>query len=67
MPNSTMTNGAVTRQVQKVEGNTLQLKYKEGEKTIVVPNGVVIVNLVPGDKADEDRSPRFHSALGEAG
>ena len=32
-PNSTMTNGAVTQQVQKVEGNTLQVKYKEGEKT----------------------------------
>ena len=52
MPNSTMTNGAVTQQVQKVEGNTLQVKYKEGEKTIVVPTDAVIVNLVPGDKAD---------------
>jgi hypothetical protein len=31
MPNSTMTNAAVTHQVQKVEGNTLTLKYKEGE------------------------------------
>jgi outer membrane lipoprotein SlyB len=51
-PNSTMTNGAVTQQVQKVEGNTLQVKYKEGEKTIVVPTDAVIVNLVPGDKAD---------------
>jgi hypothetical protein len=37
MPNSTMTNGAVAQQVQKVEGNTLQVKYKDGEKTIVVP------------------------------
>ena len=46
------TNGAVTQQVQKVEGNTLQVKYKEGEKTIVVPTDAVIVNLVPGDKAD---------------
>lgn len=52
MPNSTMTNGAVTQQVEKVEGNTLQVKYKDGEKTIVVPADAAIVNLVPGDKAD---------------
>jgi hypothetical protein len=37
MPNSTMTNAAVTQQVKKVEGNTLSLKYKDGEKTIIVP------------------------------
>ena len=40
MPDSTMTNGAVAQQVQKVEGNTLQVKYKDGEKTIVVPSEV---------------------------
>jgi hypothetical protein len=43
--NSTMTNGAVTQQVQKVEGNTLQVKYKDGEKTIVVPSNAEVVNL----------------------
>jgi hypothetical protein len=47
MQNSTMTNGAVAQQVQKVEGNTLQVKYKDGEKTIVVPNDAEVVNLVP--------------------
>jgi hypothetical protein len=52
MPNSTMTNGAVAQQVQKVEGNTLQVKYKDGEKTIVVPNDAEVVNLVPGSKDD---------------
>jgi hypothetical protein len=52
MPNSTMTNGAVAQQVQKVEGNTLQVKYKDGEKTIVVPNDAEVVNLVPGGKDD---------------
>jgi outer membrane lipoprotein SlyB len=52
MPNSTMTNAAVTQQVKKVEGNTLSLKYKDGEKMIVVPSDAPIVNLVPGDKAD---------------
>jgi hypothetical protein len=52
MQNSTMTNGAVAQQVQKVEGNTLQVKYKDGEKTIVVPKDAEVVNLVPGNKDD---------------
>ena len=52
MPNSTMTNGAVAQQVGKVEGNTLQVKYKDGEKTIVVPKDAEVVNLVAGSKAD---------------
>jgi hypothetical protein len=52
MPNSTMTNAAVTQQVKKVEGNALTLKYKEGEKTIVVPTEATIVNLAPGDQGD---------------
>jgi hypothetical protein len=51
-PDSTMTNGAVAQQVQKVEGNTLQVKYKDGEKTIVVPKEAEVVNLVPGGKDD---------------
>jgi hypothetical protein len=52
MPSSTMTNGAVAEQVQKVEGNTLQVKYKDGEKTIVVPSNAEVVNLVAGGKDD---------------
>jgi len=52
MPNSTTTNGAVAQQVEKVEGNTLQVKYKDGEKTIVVPKDAEVVNLVAGSKAD---------------
>ena len=51
-PNSTMTNATVTEQVKKQEGNTLTLKYKDGEKTIVVPGDVTVVNLVPGDRSD---------------
>jgi hypothetical protein len=52
MPNSTMTNAAVTQQVKKAEANTLTLKYKDGEKTIVVPSDAIIVNLIPGEPAD---------------
>jgi hypothetical protein len=52
MPQSTMTNAAVTQQVKRAEGNTLTLKYKDGEKTIIVPSDATVVNLIPGDKAD---------------
>lgn len=52
MPGGTMTNAAVTKQVTKQEGNTLTLKHKDGEQTIVVPADVVVVNLIPGDNAD---------------
>jgi hypothetical protein len=52
MPNSTMTNAAVTQQVKKAEANTLTLKYKDGEKTIVVPSDAIVVNLIPGEPAD---------------
>jgi hypothetical protein len=45
MPSSTMTNAAVTQQVKKVEGNTLTPKYKDGEKTIVVPSDAARAQL----------------------
>jgi hypothetical protein len=47
-----MTNAAVTQQITKQEGNTLTLKYKDGEKTIVVPSDAIVVNLIPSNKAD---------------
>ena len=47
-----MTNATVTKQVTKQEGNTLTLKHKDGEQTIVVPADVVVVNLIPGENAD---------------
>jgi hypothetical protein len=52
MPGSSMTNAAVTQQVTKQDGNTLTLKYKDGEKTIVVPSDAIVVNSIPGEKAD---------------
>jgi hypothetical protein len=52
VPNSTMTNATVAQQVKKQEGTILTLKYKDGEKTIVVPADATIVKLIPGDQAD---------------
>jgi hypothetical protein len=52
VPQSTMTNATVESTVASVDGQTIVLKYKDGEKKIVVPPGLGIVNYVPGDIAD---------------
>jgi hypothetical protein len=49
-PNSTMTNGTVGDLVM-TNGRTLTLKYKGGEKQVVVPDDVPIVNLEGGDRS----------------
>jgi len=51
-PQSTMTNANVDQLVTAVDGQTLTLKYKDGEKKIFVPADVPIVTYVPGDKSD---------------
>ena len=51
-PKSTMTNGNVEQTVTGVDGETLTVKYKDGEKKIIVPPGVPIVTFMQGDKAD---------------
>jgi hypothetical protein len=52
MPNSTMTNATVTHMVKGVQGNEITLKYKEGEKKIVVTPETAIVTYVPSDKSE---------------
>jgi hypothetical protein len=52
VPNSTMTNATVAQMVKGVSGNEITLKYKEGEKKIVVTPETVIVTYVPGDKSE---------------
>ncbi|MGC1350395.1 MAG: hypothetical protein WA858_11525 [Xanthobacteraceae bacterium] len=49
---STMTNANVEESVASVDGQTLTLKYKTGEKKIIVTPQTVIVTYNPGDKAD---------------
>src|ERR1700682_247049 len=51
-PNSTMTNATVAEVVAKADAETMTLKYKDGEKTIVVPLVVPIVAYVAGDKSE---------------
>ena len=52
-PQSTMTNANVEQTVTGVDGQTLTLKYKDGEKKkIIVPLDAPIVAFAPGDKGD---------------
>jgi hypothetical protein len=48
--NSTMTNGTVGSLVVS-NGRTITVKYKDGEKKIVIPQDVPIVALEPGDRS----------------
>lgn len=49
-PNSTMTNGYVANTVQAKEGETLMVKYKDGEKKVTVTKDTVIAAVAPGNK-----------------
>jgi hypothetical protein len=51
-PQSTMTNANVDQVVTAVDGQTLTLKYKDGEKKIFVAADTPIVAYVRGDKID---------------
>src|SRR5260221_64307 len=52
VPGSTMTNATVAQLVKDVDGQTITLKYKDGEKKIAVTGDTVIVTYVPGVKDD---------------
>jgi hypothetical protein len=49
-PNSTMTNGYVANSVVAKDGETLVVKYKDGEKKINVSKDTVIASVAPGNK-----------------
>ncbi|HET9714662.1 MAG TPA: hypothetical protein VFP60_00625 [Pseudolabrys sp.] len=49
-PNSTMTNAYVTSMVKSNDGENLTVKYKEGEKKIIVTPQTVIAAAAPGKK-----------------
>lgn len=50
---SMMTNATVSNAVKGVDGQTITVAYKGGEKKIDVPANVPVVTLIPGsDKAD---------------
>ena len=52
MPGSTMTNATVDNTVTSVDGQKLVVKYKDGEKTIVVPPNAEITTFKAATMAD---------------
>jgi hypothetical protein len=51
-PSSTMTNGSVETTAAASDGQTVTLKYKDGEKKISIPPGIPIVLYVPGEVSE---------------
>jgi len=51
-PNGTMTNGAVGDAVKSVDGPVLTVKFKDGEKKIIVGPAVPVSRFVIADKSD---------------
>jgi hypothetical protein len=51
-PNSTMTNATVAQTVAGNDGQNLTIKYKDGEKKIVVSPDTPVVTYVPADKSE---------------
>ncbi len=51
-PNSTMTNATVAETVAANDGQTLLIKYKDGEKKVTVSPDTPVVTYVAADRAD---------------
>jgi len=51
-PNTKMTNANVEQTVAGVDGPVLSVKYKDGEKKLMVTPETVVVTYVIGDKSD---------------
>jgi hypothetical protein len=64
-PQSTMTNANVETAVTGVKGQTLTLKYKDGEKTLQVTPETVVVTFVPGDAAEVKPGTGIFVAAGQ--
>jgi hypothetical protein len=51
-PNSTMTNATVAESVVGNDGHTLLVKYKDGEKKVLVTPDTAVVTYVPAEKSE---------------
>jgi hypothetical protein len=67
-PGSMMTNAAIETTVASADGQTITVKYKQGEKVedkkVLVTPQTVIVRYVPGDK--NELKPGVHIIIGAA-
>ena len=62
-PNSTMTNATVDQSVVGNDGHTLLIKYKDGEKKILVSPETPVVTYVPADKSDLKAGAKIIAAM----
>jgi hypothetical protein len=51
-PNSTMTNATVAESVAGNDGHSLMVKYKDGEKKVLVSPDTPVVTYVPAEKSE---------------
>jgi outer membrane lipoprotein SlyB len=51
-PGSTMTNANVDSKVTSVDGDVVMVKYKDGEKKVIVPPNTPVVAFNPGSRDD---------------
>lgn len=51
-PNSSMTNGGLEKTVEGNDGHTLTVKYKDGEKQVVVTPETELVTFVPAERSE---------------
>jgi hypothetical protein len=62
-PNSTMTNATVAESVAGKDGHTLLVKYKDGEKKVVVSPDTPVVTYAPADKSELKAGAKVIAAL----
>ena len=51
-PNSTMTNANVESKVASVDGDVVMVKYKDGEKKVIVSKDTPVVAYAPGEMSE---------------
>jgi outer membrane lipoprotein SlyB len=51
-PNSTMTNANVESKVDSVDGDVVVVKYKDGEKKVIVSKDTPVVAYTPGEMSE---------------
>src|SRR5579863_5497481 len=58
-PNSTMTNATVAETVKGTDGQNILVKYKDGEKKVMVPPGTPVVTFVAGERSQLKPGAKF--------
>jgi hypothetical protein len=62
-PNSTMTNATVAQSVAGNDGHVLLIKYRDGEKKVVVGPDTPVVTYVPGDRSELKAGAKVIAAM----